>query len=255
MTTDAAPQCMRCGYDLTGLKSDTCPECGWQIDWAKAQSVEVRRIGTPAHRAKPWRMVDQTLWTLVIMLLMPWRFARQLRADESIWPSAAVAFVSFAIMFLWGARHDPNDFPAIITSVDVGCAVLLLLQIGCFGLLHFPARHERIAWYRRLKLWLIVSLYSSCFVASWPLIDEPPMILPPLQSNVFWGLNFWLEEHTAIKTSMTLIFYWWWAILATMLLVRTRPRWLAVLLIPMVFLFTWGATWVPFLLIVHFFNG
>lgn len=32
-TTEATMYCRRCGYQLTGLSEDRCPECGYAFDW------------------------------------------------------------------------------------------------------------------------------------------------------------------------------------------------------------------------------
>jgi hypothetical protein len=39
---DAAEHCMTCGYNLTGLTSDLCPECGTRL------TVDNRMIGEPS---------------------------------------------------------------------------------------------------------------------------------------------------------------------------------------------------------------
>lgn len=63
---------------LTALTRDTCPECGWTIDWDLAQfGEEGWRIGTPAHYAQGFRIADQTLLILLMMLFMPSDQSRQ----------------------------------------------------------------------------------------------------------------------------------------------------------------------------------
>ena len=46
------------------------------------------------------------------------------------------------------------------------------------------------------------------------------------------------------NVGVTIITYWWWTILAVMLVLRNRPRWLAIALIPFVYLFIVLGTYV-----------
>ncbi len=106
----ATPFCIQCEYNLTGLTSDICPECGWRINWTLAAlDEEGRRPGTPAHRARGWRRVDATVVTVLLMLFAPWRFARQLRHDESLMPALWTALVSFAIFLAAVGIPDSDD--------------------------------------------------------------------------------------------------------------------------------------------------
>ena len=231
------PTCARCDYNLSGLTSCTCPECGWPIDWELARHRgDQWRSGTPAHRARGWRVIDQTLLTLLVMLCAPWRFARELRSDESIWAALAVAALSFVSLFVWWPTFD--DLWRSIAIYGSAVTAVIVCQALCFSTLDFSGGRWRLPWLRRLRLWLLVSLYSTCFVAAWRLAGAPPVVSRLTETNFYWPLrdgSLWWDSGPGV----TVIFYWWWAILGTVLIVRNRPRWLAALSIPLVFLFSW----------------
>ncbi len=234
------PFCIQCEYNLTGLTSDICPECGWQIDWALAAlDEEGRRPGTPAHRARGWRRIDATLVTVLLMLFTPWRFARQLRHDESLLPALCTALISFAIYLAVVGIPNCDDFKEFAEGFILYAptlAAVILCQSLCFSTLHYDRLHRRTRWGARFRMWLNVSLYSTCFVASWPIVEGPPRANFP-DANFYIPL---IEQSAGFLRSnptvgVTIITYWWWLILAVMLLVRNRPRWLALVSIPLVY--------------------
>ncbi len=243
----ATPFCIQCEYNLTGLTGDICPECGWQSDWALAAlDEEGRRPGTPAHRARGWRRIDATLATILLMLFTPWRFARQLRHDESLMPALWTALLSFAIYLAAvgiPGSDDLKEFAEGSTLFTVTLAVVVLCQSLCFATLHYDRLHRRTRWRARFRMWLSVSLYSTCFVASWPIVEGQPYA--DFSSASFYipflgGSGGLFTPNPEV--GVTIITYWWWLILAVMLLVRNRPRWLALASIPLVYLFiVWGS--------------
>jgi hypothetical protein len=236
MNAEIVPACIRCGYNLSALLGNNCPECGWPIDWRLARlRGDDWRCGTPAHRAHGWRIIDQTLLTLLVMLVLPWRFARQIRPDESIWPSLSIAALSFAVTFAQDAVA--GEWPGLAV-IGAGAAAVMLCQVLAFSALDFRSGPRRVRWAQRVRLWLLVSLYSTCFVGTWRFTNGPPLVVSLTDVNFYWppaGLSRW----TADECGVTIIFYWWWAILGTALIVRNRPRWLAVLTAGLVFLFSW----------------
>ena len=238
----ATPFCIQCEYNLTGLTGDVCPECGWQIDWVLAAlDEEGRRPGTPAHRARGWRRIDATLVTVLLMLFAPWRFARQLRNDESLMPALWTALLSFAIFLAAVGIPDSDDlreFGMYVTIFGSAVATVVLCQSLCFSTMHYDRHRRRTRWGARFRMWLSVSLYSNCFVASWPIVEGQPYA--DFSSASFYipfvGSSGGLFTRNP-DLGVTIITYWWWLILAVMLLVRNRPRWLALVWIPLVYLF------------------
>lgn len=228
------PTCLNCGYDLTDLTSEACPECGWQIDWEVARAgEEQRRIGTPAHRARGWRRIDRTAWTVLVMLFAPWRFARQVRVDEAIWPSLVVAVLSFLSCMI----YDPRE-PMVFVPYAMGVGAVIVCQSICFASLYRRSSPKSPRWPGRLRLWLIVSLYSTCFVTTWP-VTEPPWVAGVTQTNFYWPFSKGAVFGRGPEVGVTVIFYWWWVILTVVLVIRNRPRWLGILGVPLVFLFSW----------------
>ncbi len=177
------------------------------------------------------------------MLFAPWRFARQLRTDESCGPGVAVALVSAAVLYHADAPFS-GFFEALL--VLLCAATVMIAQSIAFASCAWQSATFRLWWGERFRLWLLVSLYSTCFVASWRFVGEPPMAESWTEANFAWPLS-----RGAGDWGVTIIYYWWWAILATVLLVRNRPCWLGAVAILFVFPITILGThslmvWFPF---------
>jgi len=84
---DAAPRCGHCGYDVRGLPSPVCPECG----------SDLRIVGVGRRRPPP---LSEAGWYVLAMLVLAiLLFASVDNADE---PEQLVILVSVAALTLFG---------------------------------------------------------------------------------------------------------------------------------------------------------
>ncbi len=217
------PRCTHCDYIVVGLPDDLCPECGRAIDWGRAyDDDEQRRLGSPARNTNLGMGIARAAGAVGMMLFRPITFARRLRWDEPIAPAVLIAAAACAIMLPEASRR--GVFWVVIAGT-LACMLVNGLAFVTIGL----GREAPLRWRQRLRLFALVSLYSTCFVTAWPLTD-PPLVDGP-SANFLWLFDDhgWGE---AGFLGRTLIFYWWWAILVVFASVRLRPRWRAAMFIP-----------------------
>lgn len=163
--------CHRCGYDLTGLHTPRCPECGTAFDWSDPRlRAEGRpRIAFERGRTTAGRVGGFVATWLTVMFL-PWVFARQAAARVRVRDGLAFAGLCFA-------------FTPLIRLVDSGwemwgawmvtAAAYLPIQAGVLSLL------DREFWRRpgrAFAFWVAVSGYTSAVVAT-ECLSGPPIIL------------------------------------------------------------------------------
>lgn len=243
---DHGLRCVQCLYNLTGLTSGNCPECGWTIDWRLAGDPEARRIGTPAYRAHGAALLPATLFTIASMLFTPWRFAAQLRVDEPLAPALLVALGSCALWLSTGEFRGGVSSNELVVVLAV--AVVVAVESLCLATLSGRVTSPRWSWRWRLRLYLLVGLYSTFFVGTWSLVGGPPILGSLTAENFYWPLSL-IQVPPNARLGISLIFYWWWLILAVVLFIRNRPRWLAALTFPLVFLLDIGALILVFCMI------
>lgn len=222
------PRCTHCDYIVLGLPDDLCPECGRAIDWGRAyDDDEQRRRGSPARNTSFVINIVRSIPAVLLMLFRPITFARRLRWDEPIAPAFLIAAAAYAIL---SPKICRAEFRAVIAGT-LACMLVNSLAFATIGL----GREAPLRWHQRLRLFALVSLYSTCFVAAWPLTD-PPLVNGP-SAGFLWLFDDPLEKFARLITEAeffgrTLIFYWWWAILVVFASVRLRARWRAAMFIP-----------------------
>jgi hypothetical protein len=252
----STPFCVRCVYNLTGLTSSRCPECGWVIDWSLARrNEEERRVGTPAHQTRGWRRPGAILSTILLMLFRPLRFARRLRWDESYWPAVVVSAGSCllaAAPFCILGRLGKSD---IRWGTGYASAILSCVLLNSFFFATLCRDRLRLlCWRKRLRLFLLLSFYTTCFVAVWPYFGPPlcycgsaNFFCPIASYDPFPGgpsvWQFW---------GRTAIFYWWVLILLVFVFTRTKSVWARVLCFPLIWASCSVAYWVGFLVYDRF---
>ena len=232
---DAAPpvadeglRCLECEYNLTGLTSDRCPECGTVVDWP---AVRADRDGLDDHPGTcwerwPWRWKPiGFVVTAFHAALMPWALARQLRNRPRLGPTLVFLFICLATLVMtWKFVHHETEVAMCL--IGIVCQVFLQTQV--FWPLLPPHRSQR-SW----RFWLAVSAYTS-----WPVLVEgfghtpPPLIL--WNETDVWPFPTGSLPHNVVTT---VLFYIWWVDLVVIAFVRVPRRFwwrivLAVLAIP-----------------------
>lgn len=234
---DSDLRCLGCEYNLTGLTSDTCPECGQPIDWDLVRTdPELRRAGTPVYHVYGWRVAPAVVQTVLMLLLMPWRFASRARVDDPLRPPLALAVVSvltYHYWIPWGGWRPIAKFAVSSAVLAASLAMLVLTYAGVLATCSAPGLSRLWTWRVRFRTWMITALYSTVFVAIWPLF-APIWPLSRRDLTLDWPvvMPFRHDDFAAM-----LIVLWWSAILGICLLVRHRPRWLAIVLVLIAFAF------------------
>jgi len=250
------PTCPCCEYNLTGLVSIRCPECGWVVDWDLAYSnEEQRRPGTPAYGARGRDCLWAVLAALGLMLFRPIAFARRFRYDEPWWAALMIASASCVLAvgpflatgqigtsdFRWGVTYASGMLACILTN----SAVLATLCQDC---------SKTLIWPQRFRLLLEVSLYATCFVATWPYFGPPltdgwraNFLFPVCTLDSFPGPNCDLQ-----LLGRTAFFFWWASILLIFVCVRTRGTWAKILCVPTIYGASSFAYWIGYLTYVRF---
>lgn len=102
-TVDRDVACPRCKYNLRGLTSERCPECGLDIDADElAVGIPRENIETWLDRCDPWQphqVLVRSLFELLCGALRPWRRLHTLDINGPTAP--AVLMLAFGTLWVW----------------------------------------------------------------------------------------------------------------------------------------------------------
>lgn len=216
---DQGLRCPSCDYNLTGITSERCPECGHVLQWdaiRRERTLEENRPGTHWERYAGIRRPVGFVVTALRAALFPWLFAQEVPARPALRAAVAFLAVCLALGMLGAVIADNADGESLVMwGIGVVCQVLL--QTLLFGLL-LPPGGLKYAF----RFWLGTSAYTS-----YPLLLEgfrsPPYILCEY-SNI-WPFSAWGGETADLLTSI--LYHLWWAglvVIAAMRLHRRRRR-------------------------------
>jgi hypothetical protein len=138
--------CPGCGYNLRGLESPTCPECGFGFDRESLLRALNRTPGWSLHDAERWLPWVLTVASLALTQVFRWnaRVARW-RSD----PTAAD---------YWGACWLAAWFTVLIASI----ALILRLYIDRID----PLKDGGAVWFQR-TLAGIASMLVGALILAW----------------------------------------------------------------------------------------
>jgi len=225
--TDEGLRCLNCDYNLTGLTSERCPECGEVVNWSAVRAArdgEDLRSGTCWERWRWYLKPAAFVVTAVQTAVVPWIVARQVRPRPN--PGLSLVFIAVCLAAFTRPWHHSLDDDIAPMLIGIGCQIIL--ETDLFWALLPVARSSR-SW----RFWLAVAAYTS-----YPLAVEGVLNLqPPL---VFLdACNVWpfLHGHLAYDPGTSVLFHLWWVGLAIIMFVRVSRgyRWripIAVLAIP-----------------------
>lgn len=123
---DSGLQCPRCEYNLTGLHTPRCPECGLRFDWGDP-ALRRDRPRIAFERARGWRKVPAFVWTAATVVFAPWAFARQMRYPTTLRHAAVFFVVCFIPVVVRSVAEGTPWVPWITTAVICVLAEALLL--------------------------------------------------------------------------------------------------------------------------------
>lgn len=242
---DSALHCLNCGYNLTGLAGDVCPECGIAIDWDLLRNdPELRRRGSPCYLARGWAVVPRTLATLLLLLFRPRSFALRFRADEAISPAVLVLLLAM-VPNGWVALGCPPFGPSWSYAIACtwegvliflcGVGLLLILFAAVIAGLSGRGSSQHWRFRHRFRFWCIIGMYSMAFAPAYAWMGSRTRGLADLYYWHGWPA-FIIGVYPLSKYGSALSL-WWTTILCVVLWYRARPRWLAIILMLAAMLF------------------
>mgnify|MGYP005836858157 CR=1 FL=1 len=235
--TDSGFRCPQCDYNLTGLISERCPECGIAIDWPTLRREREREAARPGtcwerwpRRFKPVAFVA----TAVQAAFAPWILAEQLPARPPAIPAGLFLLGCFLIG-VGSSRAIGNPDANSLTMWAVGVAAHVMLQTIVFGAT-LPLPRVR----RPYRFWFAVTCYTS-----YPLLLEglwaPPYLLPFHEMTNLWPFCLcWRSAgRSDCVASTSFLYYLWWLGLAIIAharlsrLQRCRVAWMILAVLAM----------------------
>lgn len=199
--------CLACEYNLAGLDSSVCPECGTPIDWPGVRRARDRRMKWPPvpWERWPWHWkIPGFVMTAMEVALEPWRFVRRLPDRPRVAYPIAFFIICLAWQVAWFDILDVGGREGMAYPIGVGTQVLA--QVLLFGLL-IPVGRIRVAF----RFWLVVSCYTS-----YPLLVEAfsealPAILFEDAAKLDFVSTIWPFDPAPDVWVPTVMFYLWWS--------------------------------------------
>ncbi|MCH8148378.1 MAG: hypothetical protein IH987_10350 [Planctomycetes bacterium] len=237
---DAGLSCLYCGYNLTGLTRSVCPECGATFD---RLDPELQRRGSPVYGNRGLALIPRTLQTLALMLFRPRSFALRLRVDEPRGPALIVFLLSFCLTawiqldFAVGAALRWKLSILWLSPLFLLTTMVLLILALAALLAASSTRGPSPVWTfaRRFRFWCSVGMYTMIFAPLWPVFCAGIHSLSWRNYSTDWP--FFYKYYQPEAYLVTILLLWCTLIISVVLWYRSRPRWMAIILMLAAFVF------------------
>jgi len=243
LIVDEKIHCLNCGYNLTGLTTERCPECGSSLNWEFRRKINAydQGPGLPWERWPLWSKPAAFFATVFLAVFMPWEFAQRIPIRPRVGWALLYGLMCLTGIFITCLNPVRDVLKLYADYGEIGLAPILKwdLRSGWFYLWSLGA-----IIYLLLMTFLLgkkVEPYCSenhsylwwfcvCCYTSWPLIIEglisgPVFIVPGffmIPTTNLWPFSIVLHMGN-VKTNYiaTFLFYFWWLNLAVITCSRT----------------------------------
>ncbi len=219
--------CPFCDYNLKGLPSQICPECGHSFaPQDRLPDSEFSREGTPVYRV-PNSIVLRTVQTVLMMMFTPRAFATRLRVDEPMFPSVMALLVSASCFYLKPLLAGYANADSLLRLLIANLLGFLLVFTAALLISALSLRGQSQRWRfpDRLKFWCMTLMYSMAFAPLTAVFATGPWKLEWAEYTRYWPLfDRYFRTNEWIAMGFLL---WWTMILAVVLWHRCKPKWMA----------------------------
>jgi len=182
--------CPQCRYDLRGLKSDVCPECGLKLTYGARRRAQELRAGAKPHSWLDRKAAAMALIGLAVSAAVMWFRAEWLGLMVFGIDFAATIAIGWVVFFVCSVLWIGFDQPLRTTLVQT---------VGAFG---FYAGVAAVLWLLPLPgliLWLIGAAVLTGVLSDLLDIDLQDAAIIALATGILRGV-MWVVVFYAMLT-------------------------------------------------------
>ncbi len=184
-------RCPDCEYDLHGLPTLRCPECGQTYSREQLQRTHERLA---FESATGWRRIPAFFITCFNVLVRPWVFARRVTAGYSFRHGAAFGLICFAGTLVTRATLVTGwAFFVVWWSAALACIVAQSVILATLDRQSWIVSDRH--WGHSFLFWLVVGGYTSAVMLTEVVYGPPELALSSfLERDAMRSLFFEFQD-------------------------------------------------------------